>query len=604
MSKKTLLITIFFLIATFVMTYPLILKIDTHIPGFFSTDEPFSGLWYYWLIKYSVKNNLSLTHSLMVSYPYGYSLYDPSFVPTPFVIFTHLAVKVIPSVIFWNLQVIFNLFFSALLTYLLIFYLTKNRLASIFGAISFAFCPYQFMRIWQHLGLTFNELIPLCLFMAILLKENPSRKRMIWFLVSIILLFSFDTIAYFTMVALFTFFLYQLAYSWRIKLFKQRQLLKKDLEYLKKVFIVGLIAFILSLPQLFPLIKSRLNNTPQAEASAYNMSKRPFEDLFTQSARPLSYFLPALVHPVFGRFTEEFVGSSLYGTSFTEHTLYLGYIPLILAFFTLKRWRKNRKIQGQSPKSGDSFYHRDDFYIGYFMLLIAIAWLFSQPPWWNIMGFKIYMPSFLMYKIIPVYRAYCRFGIVVMFAVAVLAGFGLKFILDRFQNRKSQAALAILACGLLMFEFWNYPPYKVIDVSKFPEVYHWIKKQAGDFVIAEYPLDLNGPNEKYRFFQRKHEKKIINGTIPGTYANKVAKIITELSEPQTTKILNWMGVKYVLLHRDDYIRTELASEKEELNKISHSPFLKFLKSFGDTDVYELNTIEKIDPATLLEGRIK
>lgn len=31
----------------------------------------------------------------------------------------------------------------------------------------------------------------------------------------------------------------------------------------------------------------------------------------------------------------------------------------------------------------------------------------------------------------------------------------------------------------------------------------------------------DSPNEMYKFYQTEHEKKIINGTIPGTYANKV-----------------------------------------------------------------------------------
>ena len=41
----------------------------------------------------------------------------------------------------------------------------------------------------------------------------------------------------------------------------------------------------------------------------------------------------------------------------------------------------------------------------------------------------------------------------------------------------------------------------------------------------------------YKFYQTKHEKKIINGTIPGIYANKVAKTITKLSDPHTAGIL-------------------------------------------------------------------
>ena len=208
------------------------------------------------------------------------------------------------------------------------------------------------------------------------------------------------------------------------------------------------IGYLLTAVQYSTYIKDSILNA-HSKVSAFNPYRRPFNDLFEQSARPLSYLLPAVVHPVFGKFTEQFIGSSFYGMSFTEHTLYLGWVPLILAFVALRRWRRKGK---ESKKSGtvpfrDSPFYRDDFYIGFFVFLAVAAWLFSQPPWWNIFGFKIYMPSFFMYKILPMFRAYCRFGIVVMLAVAVLAGFGLKFFLERFKSQRTKVAVTALFAG-------------------------------------------------------------------------------------------------------------------------------------------------------------
>ena len=160
----------------------------------------------------------------------------------------------------------------------------------------------------------------------------------------------------------------------------------------------------------------------------------------------------------------------------------------VTEFSKVKKFQKN-----------DFLFHEGDFYIGFFIFLAVVAWLFSQPPWWKFGPIKIYMPSFFMYKILPMFRAYCRFGIVVMLAVAVLAGYGLKFILERFKTQKAKIAITCLFAGLVLFEFWNWPPYKVIDVSKVPPVYYWLKEQPGDFVIAEYPLDADSPNEMYKF---------------------------------------------------------------------------------------------------------
>jgi hypothetical protein len=90
------------------------------------------------------------------------------------------------------------------------------------------------------------------------------------------------------------------------------------------------------------------------------------------------------------------------------------------------------------------------------------------------------------------------------------------------------------------------------------------------------------------FYQTAHEKKIINGTIPGTYPNKVARTITKLSEPNSPGILKWMGVKYVLVHKEDYLKSELIEEKEELERIPYNPGLKFIRSFAPEECPQEN----------------
>ena len=212
------------------------------------------------------------------------------------------------------------------------------------------------------------------------------------------------------------------------------------------------------------------------------------------------------------------------------------------------------------------------------------------------------MPSSIMYKILPMFRAYCRFGIVVMLAVAVLAGFGLKLYLERFRKEWAKIAFTILFSGFVLFEFWNWPPFKVIDLSKFPAVYYWLKEQPEDVVIAEYPLDTNSPNEMYKFYQTKHEKKIINGTIPGTEANKFAQKIVNLSNLRTARILKWIGVKYVIVHIDGYKNTEDVAMVEELNNISKNHGIKLIGNFVPQECPDKNVmcIRKTGPIDLYE----
>ena len=597
--KKNLIVIIAFILLVVIFTFPLFVHINRCIPGFFSTDESFGALWDSWRIKFSFMHKLSFSQVSLIAHPFGLNIYGAGY-------FAYLWMSLIYSlsilttpVLTFNIQALLNLFFNGFLTYLLVFFLTKNRISGVFSGIIFAFCPYQFARIWQHLGLSYNEFMVFSLYALILLRENPKRRNYVLFFLSLLLLLSFDfSLILFGFIALCAFIIYSVIYRLANKKLYPKTL---GLNYVKKAISIAMLVILILFFQYLPLIKNLFKSSTLGVSSAYNLYHRPFEDLFAQSAKPLSYFLPAVVHPIFGKFTEQFLGSQLYGASVTEHTLYLGWIPLALAFVAFRRWRiKRKQSMVHSPQSTED---GENFYIGFFIFLAIVAWLFSQPPWWKIGPVRVFMPSYFMYKVLPMYRAYCRFGIVLMLAVAVLAGFGLKFILDRFKNKKTKIAVATLFCGLVLFEFWNYPPFKVIDVSKAPAVYYWLKEQPGDIVIAEYPLDAEAPNEMYKFYQTKHEKKMINATIPGTYAHKFAQTITKVSEPKTSAALKKMGVKYVVVHHDAYLNSELVEDKEELAKISRNPGLKLIKSFpgqecperdimcvqktGQIDVYEV-----------------
>src|SRR3989338_4848124 len=559
---------LFFLIFCSIATYPLVFKLKSYIPGFFSTDESYAIIWNGWFTKYSLVHQLSLKSTDYISYPFGVEFLNKN-IPVSYIwVIINIILPVLTTpIIAYNLQVIMNMLFAACFTYLLAYYLTKNRYAAFLSGIIFGFCPFMFVRSWQHLGETFVWTMPLFIWSLFRLKDSNSLTVKVFFVISLVLAAINYAVIYYTFVITAIFLIYLLCKF------------KEDKSYLGKIFVLSGSAFIILIFQFWPVFKNLLFPSGHAP-SAHNIFLRPFNDLFEQSARPLSFFLPSATHPLFGKFTEQFIGTPLYGMSLTEHTLYLGWVPLTLAFIAFRIWRRSRKSPGrQGFTRGSPENNREDFYIGFFVFLAFAAWLFSQPPWWDIFGFKLYMPSFFMYKILPMFRAYCRFGIVVMLAVAVLAGYGLKFILERFKSRKTKVAITALFCGLVLFEFWNWPPYKVIDISKVPAVYYWIKEQPKDIVIADYPLDADSPNELYKFFQTAHEKKIINGTIPGTHANKVAQEIRRLSQPKTASILKWMGVKYVVVHKDDYLKTDLIEDKEDMERIPQNQGLKFVKSF-------------------------
>ncbi len=558
---------------TVIFTYPLVLKIAGYIPGFHSSDECYGALWNFWWLKYSWQKHIFDCPPIAI--PFGMQPCESGY---PLWNAINKWLSILTGNIFaYNIQVLGGYLLSGLFVYALVYHLAKDKKCAFFSGIIYAFCPYHIVRTWQHLGLSMIQWIPLYLLGLVRIKDKPGFKNTLFAAMALFLVFSFDLYyVYFMFIVTVLFFAFLFLFAWKKKI-KAPVLFKNDWEAAQKIILCGFIVFLFVSPTIYSTVMSSRNYS-RMPASAHNPYLRPFEDLFAQSAKPLGYLLPASTHPVLGALAEGFVGSSWYGESFTEHTLYLGWVPLILAFMALRRWRAGRKEKQGQPHL-ETVPANEDFYIGFFLSLAVVAWLFSQPPWWNIFGFKLYMPSFFMYKILPMYRAYCRFGIVVMLAIAVLAGFGLKFFLERFKSRKAGNAVFALFCGLVLFEFWNYPSFKVIDVSKVPAVYYWLKNEPHDTIIAEYPLDIDGANELYKFYQTVHEKPMINGTIPGTDANIFANRLTDLSDLNTAVVLNRIGVKYALVHRQAYLDTELTRDKEELDKIPQNSGLKLVRSF-------------------------
>jgi len=564
----------------FAMTYPLFFHLNSYIPGFFSTDESYSVLWNAWFVKFSHINHTSLQKTDLLMHPFGQVFFAGKPIGTIFFLINYFLALLTNPILTYNIQVSINFFLNALFVFLLVRYLTGSLLAALFSGITFGFCPYVFARAWQHLGETYLWAMPLFLLALFKLNGEKGSKVKILFFTSVVFsCLNFDVAYYnaviFTVIAIY--------YSLR-----NRGLTRENFKATSIIFLGTLSIMLLEFYPIFLKIFNNRNATP----SPFNIYHRPFEDLFVQSARPLSYLLPAAVHPIFGSFTQNFIGSPLYGLSFTEHTLYLGITSLVLAFIAVKRFIKNRAFLSKE----------DNFYIGLFFSIGIVAWIFSQSPWWSLGSLKIYMPSFFIYKIFPMFRAYCRFGIVVMFAVSILAGFGLKIILEKFNSGRIKVMICGLFCALVLFEFWNYPPFEVIDVSKMPQVYYHLKEQPGKIAIAEYPLDLTGPSEMYKLYQTVHEKAIINAPTPDSYAHRVLKSIAKLSDPKTAGVLKWLGVKYALVHEDGYLKTGLIEDIDELRKIPKNQNLKFIKKFPSEDCIDkqIRCIRQTGPITVYE----
>ena len=168
--------------------------------------------------------------------------------------------------------------------------------------------------------------------------------------------------------------------------------------------------------------------------------------------------------------------------------------------------------------------------------------------WPSFPNWRLPTPSYFLYNLLPMFRRYSVFGIATILSVAVLAGFGMRELLLRTENRWKKASILILIFGMVFFEYLHSPRHT--HFPPIPEEYKWLANQPEDIIIAEYPFI------QYRyalFFQRYHGKRMLNGWWQVPVVDKViGPSVEDLSKPSTVERLGALGMRYAVVHTFDY----------------------------------------------------
>jgi hypothetical protein len=269
---------------------------------------------------------------------------------------------------------------------------------------------------------------------------------------------------------------------------------------------------------------------------------RGFDELFVFSARPLDYIVPSMDHPVLGTWAEQVMRPRLRDNAF-EQTLYLGLVPLALVgcgvVATLARtWKGTSRTV-----------------FVFFVLAGLWMWLVSLPPR---LGALPGVSQFA-YPVFPMFRVYARAGILVAFCVACAGALFLAHV-SRSRPPRHRHALVGALFALVAFEFWSVPPGYALPVATPPKVYEWLAQEAGDTIVAEYPMIRYDESSfyTYPFWQRVHGKRLVNGAFPAnTEAWAFYLKVRDLGNPETPALLKAAGVGYVIVHKAMYAEGEI-----------------------------------------------
>ncbi|MFC1753749.1 hypothetical protein ACFL96_10220 [Thermoproteota archaeon] len=498
----------------------------------------------------------------------------------------------------YNFVLLSSFVLSGFFMYLLAYFITKNHLASFISGLIYSFCPYHFQRSWEHFSLAQIQWIPLYLLALFKLQKDFNWKSILLFVVAssfilqmeinYVLIVGICTFFYFVFIFLRNVSLNLLSHKRNVHSFVNE--LSVEIKSFFKFFLSGIVVILINFTFIWSVVRA-LFISPEASAATADLGQRSFHYLFSQSARFLNYIIPSSSNPFLGGLARSLEGSIFYGRSPIEQTLYLGWIPIILSFVA---WKTKSKTLGSSDSK-----QKIPFFVGLFGFLAISGFLFSLPPTFGFGSFKIYSPSFFMYKFLPMFRAYARFGLLVICSISVLAGVGFHFFCKRFKSNRVVAFFSIVIISIILFEFNNVPPVRITDLSNPPQVYAWLAEQEGDFIVAEYPLGDPSPGETYveldyLLYQRYHRKRLLNGVLPDTQAHSIVQQVFKIADRNTPKILRSLEVRYAIVHLDRYrdgTNKKAVDIVGELPDMSRSKGLKLIKKFGDDEIYQV-TVQK------------
>ncbi|AKB19739.1 MULTISPECIES: hypothetical protein [unclassified Methanosarcina] len=534
-------VLLLYTLLTFILTYPVVFKIRTYIPG---GGDAFHWIRILWYTPVAIFNPdfTKLTHDYLIFYPYGIpaSPFQSAFNQ----VLTYLLSSVMAVHQAYTVLWLLSFIFGAYGTYLLGDYLLNDKVASFIAGLVFAFSPYHFVHSLGHLGATSIEWIPFCaLYLMKMFREGGIRNSL--FAGIFFILVAMSDLQYMVFMGIFVMLLF--LYEIDIVLRKEKQDYKEKLKSIfYKYSLFGVISFI----GLIPLTMENILTAISTE----NFLKLDSSEAITYSTDLLSFFLPSVLHPVFGGHTKDIYGN--FSGNFSENTTFIGYTVILLSLFAIRRLKENKYVKFWSISA-------------LFFSLISLGPLLhvNGNTSFTVFHTTVPLPHLALYYLIPFLdncRTTGRFFVIASLSFAALTGYGASELLKYSKDNKKMAAVVI--SSLIIFEYLAIP-FPVSTVNK-PSFYEEISQDKDNYALLEIPATLNyGAGVRIIYYQTIHGKPVVGNwaaRFPSDARNfefntPVVRELTRL-QPFTvdilnqdikqvgTSILNYYNISYVILH--------------------------------------------------------
>jgi hypothetical protein len=186
------------------------------------------------------------------------------------------------------------------------------------------------------------------------------------------------------------------------------------------------------------------------------------EDLFRYSATWWSYVIPPVEHPVLGGFAEHVWTAAGAQTGMLEQQVSLGWGILSLSLIAVVAWiRQDRPALPVAT-------------VPVLLSIAVVAVWCSMSAAISVGSFTFASPPAVLYRVLPMFRSYARFGVVVQLMAALLAGVGVECLWNGCKRSSRIVCVALLA--LAAFDYTVWPGSLWRDVLP-TQAHRWVMQQ-------------------------------------------------------------------------------------------------------------------------------
>lgn len=526
MSKREwLLVTVVFVVLTLFMTYPVVVRLNSHYIG--AGSDMWLFHWNDWWLRKCLLEGRNPFYTTWMFYPEGVSLVFHNFAWLNTLVWLPLSSLVGP-IAAYNLIFILNLALGGVGMYALARYLVGDRRAAFLAGLIFAFWPFRLAH-FNRPNLISTEWVPL--FLLYLMRTiREERKLRDGLLAGLFLgltgLSRWLHLALAGMLAA----LY-LGYS---LLFERQRWERRTFAALA---LAGLVAALIVAPFAAPLVVAQMRGGSGPQDHYIERAEKG-TDL-------AGYFVPDRGHPVFRHWLE-----GLWMRMGQES--FIGYTVLLLALYGTLRARRRA---------------------AFWLLVAGLLFVFSLGSELHVAGrvYQLPMPYRLVQSspLTSLLREPRRLNIVLGLPVAVLAAYGAESLLARLAQRRGNWfawIVALLLGSLVLFEYllWPFPTVQP-RVSPFYQQLAEVEL-SGDFSLLELPMGATTPAKFYMYYATIHGKPLVEGhvsrlpetayrfidSLPLTRGlHQSGDIPAELNDvSRQLSALADASVRYIILHKD------------------------------------------------------